>query len=150
MWTCDTMEKMNREDTDMLATPFGAIGIFVNGEAVSFLPEEHGCAWPVSGCCRVRLEGLQGQRISCLLEGAGDGLGSSGEGYQAVEFCRGNRNLVIGTETDREDRIVRAGADGLALELSADGAVVFGIAWTEDHRGSDDVRTWLAADPTLD
>lgn len=27
--------------------------------------------------------------------------------------------------------------------------VVFGIAWTTDYEGKDDVRVWFAADPTV-
>ena len=28
--------------------------------------------------------------------------------------------------------------------------IVFGIAWATNYDGADDVRTWFAADPTLD
>lgn len=76
-------------------------------------------------------------------------MGSSGEGYQAVEFVQKRQCLTIGTETDREDRLVWADSDGVTVRLLGDGAVAFGIAWAENYRGSDDVRTWFAADPTL-
>ena len=135
----------------MLRTPLGDLRILVNGESVPFTPEVHPTAWPVAGCYRVRLRGRKGQELSCSLENAGlAGMGSSGEGYQAMDFIRGSQSLTIGTETDREDRLVWTAPDGITLRLLKDGEVVFGIAWAEDHRGGDDVRTWFAADSTLD
>lgn len=137
----------------MMNTPFGAIRILADGAPAAFSADSHFFdspmtrEWPLAGCYRIR---ARGKRIRCVLEGADDGMGSSGEGYQAVEFVRESRALTIGTETDREDRMVSAQRDGITVEFPADGEAVFGIAWAEDHRGSDDARTWFAADPTLD
>lgn len=139
-----------------METPFGPIRMLVDGEVISCTAAVHSFDHPLvrerplAGCYRVRVSGGEGQEISCVLKGAADGLGSSGEGYQAAEFFRGNRVLTIGAETDREDRLVRAESDGITLRLLGDGEVVFGIAWVEDYAGSGDVRTWFAADPTLD
>ena len=132
----------------MLNTNFGTIQIRRDGQPVDVVAEVHAFGQSLAGCWRARLEGRKGQEISCAVETAEDGLASSGEGYQALEFAGDGRCLTIGAETDREDRIVRTNPKGIAVELLRDGEVVFGIAWVEDHRDGD-VRTWLAADPTI-
>ena len=41
-------------------------------------------------------------------------------------------------------------ADGMEYRINNRiDEVVFGIAWTTDYEGPDDVRVWFAADPTV-
>lgn len=137
-------------------TPFGPVCIVSDGQRVDLQPEPHRFDGPMTrekpldGCCRIRVKG--GRTVRCFLENSGTrGMDSSGEGYQAVEFTDGCRNLTIGTEADRPDLEVRPGPGGIEVTVLGDAMeVVFGIAWTLRYEGASDVRTWFAADPTLD
>ena len=138
----------------VLKTPLGEVRVLADGKSIDYKAVPHSFdkpmtrKRPLAGCWRIRVCGAG--EVRCILEGC-SGLDSSGEGYQAVEFANGAVQLVIGTETDREDRIVSPGPEGIAVALRENGMeVVFGIAWTADHEGDSDVRAWFAADPTLD
>lgn len=138
----------------VLKTPLGEVRVLADGKSIDYEAVPHSFdvpmtrEWPLAGCWRIRVSGAG--EVRCVLEGCA-GLDSSGEGYQAVEFADGVVRLVIGTETDREDRLVSPGPEGITVVQRENGpVVVFGIAWTEDHEGDSDVRAWFAADPTLD
>lgn len=100
----------------------------------------------------VRVPANGHRELRCALEGSpAAGMGSSGEGYQAVEFRSGTWKLTIGTEMRCPELEVIPMADGIVVTILGDvPEVVFGVIWVEYFAGDCDVRTWFAADPTLD
>ena len=70
---------------------------------------------------------------------------------RSAEFIKDNTILTIGMEDENPAfESVRIGTGLQYNLLQPVDKVVFGIAWATDYEGADDVRTWYAADPTLD
>lgn len=142
----------------MLKTPFGTVCILADGRRLDCEAEVHVFdkpmtrERPLAGCYRARIRVAGCREIRCVLMGCPvSGMDSSGEDYQAVEFVRERTQLTIGTRTDGPQMEVVPMTDGIVVNVLSDGAeVIFGIAWVEDCDGASDVRTWYAADPTLD
>lgn len=79
-----------------------------------------------------------------------DESGSSGERYLCREFCDGSIMLAIGTEDENLEFEAKRVKNGMAYHINGKAEeVVFGIAWATDYEGTDDVRVWFAADPTV-
>lgn len=134
----------------MLKTPFGIIRIFADGEEVEYRLMPHASHSPLAGCWRIYADGAGEREFRCVLEGSTGGKVSTGEAYLAVEFVRGSCILTLGAESDSDTFSAAAKPDGIAVTFYEPAAqVVFGVAWAEDYAGGGDVRTWLAADPTL-
>ena len=137
----------------MILTPLGPIRLLADGAPVDYEAEPAATRQPnLAGCLRIRTGGAVLKELRCVLENETlTAQPSSGEGYQAVEFADGKRVLTIGAETDHPVYSTMPGPDGITVTLNGfGGPVTFGIAWAEDYAGNSDVRTWLAADPTLD
>ncbi len=138
-----------------LQTPFGEIVVLADGQplvytAISKQDER------VSACYRVRIPTENHAEIACVLlpdDKSVLGDASFGEGYLCMEFIRHSTELTIGMAVDESS------APSFSSETIENGLVyrhvtnveslVFGIAWLHDH-SEHDVRTWYAADPTLD
>lgn len=137
----------------MILTPLGPIRLLADGVPVEYEAEPAATRQPnLAGCLRIRTDGAGVKELRCVLENKTlTPQSSSGEGCQAVEFADGKRILTIGTETYHPVYSTIPGPDGITVALNGSGgSVTFGIAWAEDYAGDSDVRTWLAADPTLD
>lgn len=144
----------------MLVTPLGVISIYADGvpadfEASEYLFDRHPCKEkPIAGCYRIEVDARGRSTVSCTIELYDQSLkntGDSGQDYLNAEFISGNSILTIGMEDDNpafESIRTRYGLQCNILQPIK--KVVFGIAWATDYEGSDDVRTWYAADPTLD
>ena len=58
--------------------------------------------------------------------------------------------LAIGVEDENPAFEVERLENGMAYHINDRiDEVVFGIAWATDYEGTDDVRVWFAADPTV-
>ena len=144
----------------MLKIPLGTIDVYVDGVPVDFEASEYlfdrpPCKEkPVAGCYRIEVDARGRSTVSCAIELYDPSLqntGDSGQDYLNAEFIIGNTILTIGMEDDNpafESIRTRYGLQCSILQPI--GKVVFGIAWATDYEGTEDVRTWYAADPTLD
>lgn len=144
----------------MLKTPSGTINVYVDGvpvdfEASEYLFKRHPCKdKPLAGCYRIEMDARGHSTISCVVELSDPSLrntGDSGQDYLNTEFISGSTILTIGMEDDNpafESIRTRYGLQCNILQPI--GKVVIGIAWATDYEGTEDVRTWYAADPTLD
>ena len=143
----------------MLQTPFGKINIVVDGVSIHYEAKTFDYIKPpvkdkpIAGCFRIHIPVETHHSIQCVLDLEGknvDVSGSSGERYLCREFCAGTTMLAIGMEDENpafESVRVENG-----MECCINGGideVVFGIAWATDYEGTDDVRVWFAADPTV-
>ena len=144
----------------MQITPLGTIVIFVDGVPVDFKASEylfdhHPCEEkPIAGCYRIEVDARRHSTISCVVELSDPNLrntGDSGQDYLNTEFISGSTILTIGMEDDNSAfESIRTRYSLLCNILQPIEKVVFGIAWATDYEGTEDVRTWYAADPTLD
>ena len=143
----------------MLQTPFGKINILVDGVATNYeaRPFEYIKPpvkdKPIAGCYRVHIPVENYRSIQCVLNLESEKVdvsGSSGERYLCREFVDGNIMLAIGIEDENPAFESGRVKNGMEYRI-ADGVkeVVFGIAWATDYEGTDDVRVWFAADPTV-
>ena len=79
-----------------------------------------------------------------------DVSGSSGECYLCREFYAGTTMLAIGIEDENPAYQSARLENGMEYRIGNKvDEVVFGIAWATDYEGTDDVRVWFAADPTI-
>lgn len=146
--------------TNMLPTPLGTVRILGDEAPVTFTPRKVSFDRspvgdkPLDGCYRIKVETNKYHSISCVVELLDSSIlntGSSGERYMDAEFIRNSTILTIGMEDDNDTfQSVRL-PTGLQYVLNEPVEyVTFGIAWATDYYGADDVRTWFAADPTMD
>ena len=143
----------------MLETPFGKINILVDGITADFIARPFDYIKPpvkdkpIAGCYRIHIPVKNNHSIQCVLnleDKKVDVSGSSGERYLCREFCAGTTMLAIGIEDENpafESVRVEYGME-YCIGNKVD-EVVFGIAWATDYEGTDDVRVWFAADPTV-
>ena len=143
----------------MWETPLGKINILVDGVATNFEAKLFDYIKPpvkdkpIAGCYRIHIPVENYRSIQCVLElanGSVDVSGSSGERYLCREFVDGTTMLAIGIEDENpafESGRVENGMEYRIIDRIDE--VVFGIAWTTDYEGTDDVRVWFAADPTV-
>ena len=76
--------------------------------------------------------------------------GSSGERYLCREFCDGSVVLAIGAEDENPAFEAKRVKNGMEYYINGKvEKVTFGIAWATDYEGTEDVRVWFAADPTV-
>ena len=143
----------------MLITPIGKIKVYVDGACVDYKATEyslnrHPCKdRTVTGCYRIEIDTHGRSDITCVVELTEPipNTGSSGERYIDAEFIKDNTILTIGMEDENPFYESVRIKNGLQYKmLQPVDAVVFGIAWATDYEGINDVRTWSAADPTLD
>ena len=143
----------------MLETPLGKINIIVDGVVANFEAEPFDYIKPpvkdkpIAGCYRIHIPVENHHSIQCVLnleDKNVDVSGSSGERYLCREFCAGAAMLAIGIED--ENPAFQSVRVENGMECCINGGideVVFGIAWAIDYEGTDDVRVWFAADPTV-
>lgn len=144
----------------MLQTPLGMIKIYVDGisidyEASEMVFDRPPCKDnPIDGCYRITVDTKKCCSINCVIEALESGLsntGDSGERYINSEFIKDNVVLTIGMED--ENPAFESVRIPLGLQcniISVVDKIIFGVAWTENYEGIDDVRTWFAADPTIE
>lgn len=144
----------------MLTTPLGKILVYADGVCIDYTAVEYDfhrppCQdRPVAGCYRIEI-GAQGRKeIACVAEPVDPDIGNtgdSGQDYLNSEFIMGSTILTIGMEDENPAFESIRTERGLQYNLLQPvDRVVFGIAWATDYEGTYDVRTWYAADPTLD
>ena len=143
----------------MLQTPFGKINILVDSVAIHYDARPFDYIKPpvkdkpIAGCYRIHILVENYRSIQCVLElekESVDVSGSSGECYLCREFVDGTTMLAIGIEDENpafESERVKNGMKYCVTNKIDE--VVFGIAWTTNYEGTDDVRVWFAADPTV-
>ena len=143
----------------MLQTPFGKINILVDGVATNFEAKPFDYIKPpikdkpIAGCYRIDIRVKNYRSIQCILNLENEKVdvsGSSGERYLCREFIDGATMLAIGIEDENpafESGRVENGMEYRIIDKIDE--VVFGIAWATDYEGTDDVRVWFAADPTV-
>ena len=144
----------------MITTPFGPIKIYADDVVLDYEAmtrayhqgpaKDH----PIAGCFRIRVPGGVRRSIRCEVDFDGAPVrntGSSGQCYADAEFISGTTILTIGAEDENPTFETVRTEHGMEYRIrgSVD-EVVFGIAWATDYEGINDVRTWYAADPTLD
>lgn len=146
--------------TNMLLTPLGTIRILGDEAPITFTPRKASFDRspvgdkPLAGCYRIKVKTNNYHSISCVVELSDSSIlntGSSGERYLDAEFISNSSILTIGMEDDNDTfQSVRLPM-GLQYILNEPVEhVIFGVAWATDYYGADDVRTWFAADPTMD
>jgi len=143
----------------MLKTPFGKINILVDGVAIQYdaRPFEYIKPSvkdkPIAGCYRIHIPVENNSSIQCTLDLEDtkvDVSGSSGERYLCREFQKNSTMLAIGIEDENPTYESLRIENGMEYHIKHSiHEVVFGIAWTTDYEGKDDVRVWFAADPTV-
>ena len=146
----------------MLDTPLGKIRILKNKKEVDYIALAHSIDFhaikekPLAGCYRINIDFKQNDTISCELISTYnlEKDNSSGEDYACKTFSKDNIELSIGAY-DKIDSSNTCTCEyienGLLFEnLTYDtNKIVFGISWVLDLY-PDDIRTWIASDPTLD
>ena len=143
----------------MLQTPFGKIYIEVDGVATDFEARPFDYIKPpvkdkpIAGCYRIHIPVKKCCSIQCVLELENEQIdvsGSSGERYLCREFSDGTTMLAIGAEDENPDFTTERVKNGMEYQINGTvEEVVFGVAWATDYEGTDDVRVWFAADPTV-
>lgn len=143
----------------MLETPFGKLLILADWKPVSCEIKQY-CfnrppvlGQPITGCFRVIVPAVNAGSICCVLETCDPDVqfaGSSGESYLAAELEQDGRILTIGVEDEHPSFTPLVAPDGLVCTIHDSVQLTFGVAWADDYQGISDVRTWYAADPTLD
>ena len=143
----------------MLETPFGKINILVDGVAIHY--EARPFTYikppvkdnPIAGCYRIHIPVGDSRCIECTLDlkdATVDVSGSSGERYLCKEYLKDSIMLVIGVEDENPAFDSERVESGIQYRFNTRvDEVVFGIAWAMDYKGTDDVRVWFAADPTV-
>ena len=75
---------------------------------------------------------------------------SSGDRFLCREFYDGSVMLAIGAEDENPAFEVERVKNGMEYHINGKvEKVAFGIAWATDYAGTEDVRVWFAADPTV-
>ncbi len=143
----------------MLETPFGKIEILVDGIATHYEAKPFEYIKPpvkdkpIAGCYRIHIPVENHHSIQCILNLENENVdvsGSSGERYLCREFCAGTTMLAIGIEDENPAFESKRVENGMIYRMNDKiDEVVFGIAWAIDYAGTDDVRVWFAADPTV-
>ena len=143
----------------MLKTPFGKVNIIVDGVAIHYEAKPFDYIKPpvkdkpIAGCYRIHITAENHRSIQCVLELENEKVevsSSSGERYVCKEFEYGTTMLAIGVEDENPAFELERLENGMEYRMNSPvEEVVFGIAWTTDYKGTDDVRVWFAADPTV-
>lgn len=143
----------------MLKTPFGKINILVDGVAINFEAKPFDYVKPpvkgkpIAGCYRIHFPVENYRSIQCVLnleDKKVEVSGSSGERYLCREFGVGATMLAIGIEDENPVFESERVENGMEYRINDRiDEVVFGIAWATDYEGTNDVRVWFAADPTV-
>ena len=143
----------------MLETPFGKVNIIVDGVAIHYEAKPFDFIKPpvkdrpIAGCYRIHIPAEKHRSIQCVLELESEKVevsSSSGERYVCKEFEYGTTMLAIGVEDENPAFELERLENGMEYRMNSPvEEVVFGIAWTTDYEGTDDVRVWFAADPTV-
>ena len=143
----------------MLLTTLGVIRILADGLCIEYDAKE--CCFdrspvsekPIVGCYRISVDAKKYRSVSCLLEFTGDAIpnsGSSGECYMTAEFIKEDVILTIGIEDENAAFASHRLPNGVRYDIIGECEKLhFGVAWATDYEGADDVRTWYAADPTM-
>lgn len=143
----------------MLQTPFGKINILVDGVAIHYEARPFDYIKPpvknkpIAGCYRIHIPVKSYCSVQCVLELENEKIevsSSSGERYVCKEFEYETTMLAIGVEDENPAFEIERLENGMeyCMNTRVD-EVVFGIAWATDYEGTDDVRVWFAADPTV-
>lgn len=143
----------------MLETPFGKINILVDGVAIQYEARTFDYIKPpvkdkpIAGCYRIHIPVRNSSCIECALDLEDvivDVSGSSGERYLCKEYVKDSIMLTIGIEDENPAFESERVENGMQYRINTRvDEVVFGIAWATDYEGTDDVRIWFAADPTV-
>lgn len=145
----------------MLCTPFGPLRVTVDGAPAAYTAEPHVyphppvLGHPLAGCWRIRIPAKGAKRIRLELLSDDEtlrGCCTSGEDFLGVEFERGALQMTLGAWDDDADARYETTCDAYGVQMALLGqldSVVFGVAWADDFAPSD-VRTWYAADPSMD
>lgn len=144
----------------MLETPLGKLLILADNQPVVYEAEPYifdrppVLNQPIAGCFRIRVSAERYTAMCCMVETNDPNMyfsSSSGEGYLAAEFESGRIILTIGAEDEHPSLTPEVIPGGIVCTIRKPvQQLVFGVAWTDDYQGTSDVRTWYAADPTLD
>ena len=143
----------------MLQTPFGKINIIVDGVAICYEARPFDYIKPpvkdnpIAGCYRIHIPVGNSSCIECALDledATVEVSGSSGERFLCKEYLKGSIMLAIGVEDENAAFDSERVESGIQYRFNTRvDEVVFGIAWAMDYKGTDDVRVWFAADPTV-
>lgn len=143
----------------MLETPFGKINILADGVAIPYDATPFDYIKPpvkdkpLAGCYRIHIPVKEYHSVQCILELENEKVevsSSSGERYVCKEFEYGTTMLAIGVEDENPAFEIERLENGMEYHVNSPvEEVVFGIAWATDYEGTDDVRVWFAADPTV-
>jgi len=143
----------------MLETPLGKVNIVVDGVAIHYEAKPFDFRKspvkdrPIAGCYRIHISAENHRSIQCVLELENEKVevsSSSGECYVCKEFEYGTTMLAIGAEDENPAFELERLENGMEYCINSPvEEVVFGIAWATDYEGTNDVRVWFAADPTI-
>ena len=143
----------------MLETPFGKINILVDGVAIQYEARPFDYIKPpvkdkpIAGCYRIHIPVKNYCSVQCFLESENEKIevsSSSGERYVCKEFEYETIMLAIGVEDENPAFEIERLENGMEYRMNTRvDEVVFGIAWATDYEGTDVVRIWFAADPTV-
>lgn len=145
----------------MLRTPFGPLRATADGAPVAYIaepfayPHPPALGHPLAGCWRIKIPAKGAKRIRLELIPDDEtlrGSGTSGEDFLGLEFERGALQMTLGAWDDDADARYETTYDAFGVQMELLGqlnSVVFGVAWADDFVPSD-VRTWYAADPSMD
>ena len=145
----------------MLCTPFGPLRVTVDGVPAAYTAVPHVyphppvLGHPLAGCWRIVIPAKGAKRIRLALLPDDEtlrGCGTSGEDFLGVEFERGALQMTLGAWDEGADARYETTSDAFGVQMALLGqldSVVFGVAWADDFAPSD-VRTWYAADPSMD
>ena len=139
-----------------IVTPLGEVLVFVDNVLTEYdfepvnreirsLQER-----PVSASYQITVSAKEWQTIRCEVSFKDAELpnnGESGERYLCSEFAKENIVLTIGAGNDIDlfdTKRTRYGIEYIRRKPVEQ--VLFGVAWTTDYEGKDDIRTQLATD----
>jgi len=145
-----------------IVTPFGKLNIYVDGELINYLAIKlrynHPCCKdkPVFACYRINGSVAIKTEVKCVIESTQNLEidAASGEEYISNTFIKDRVMLTLGTRDtaydERPQYNVNHIENGLIFtDLAKKTEIIIGVAWVID--GDEwDIRTWYAADPTLD
>ena len=139
-----------------LVTPLGEIHVYINNVRSDYDYEPHFSnirsllEQPVAGSYRIVISEKDWRTVRCVVALSDTELqneGSTGERFFCSKFTKNNIALTIGAGDDIaefETNQLRYGMEYIRRQPV--GRVFFGVAWSVDHEGPDDIRTELAAD----
>ena len=145
----------------MLFTPFEPLRVTVDGVPTALTAEPFSyprppvLGRPLAGCWRIKIPAKGAKRIRLELIPDDEtlrGSVASGQDFLGVEFERGALQMTLGAWDDDTDTRYETICDAFGVQMELLGqldSVVFGVAWADDYAPSD-VRTWYAADPSMD